>query len=85
MTTWMGLMDLIAHHLTAAGFGSGVLIVALISCLPQVRPKTLDEWYAYIRHSLQTAIPAARNAELPPQIPPPDPPQPPSAAPTQTK
>jgi hypothetical protein len=64
-TMAVNLMDLIANHLTAAGFGGGVLIIALISCMPQNRPKTLDDWYAYIRHSLQTAIPAARHADSP--------------------
>ena len=55
------LLTLIQQHMTAAGLGSGVLFVALVSCLPVDRPKTLDQWYAYIRESLQTAIPAARH------------------------
>lgn len=58
-------LALVMHHMTAAGFGSGVLIVALISCLPANRPKTLDQWYAYFRESLQTAIPAARHPQGP--------------------
>ncbi len=56
-------LTMIATHLAAAGFGGGVLIVALISCLPTNRPKTKDEWYAYFRNSLQTAIPASRHPD----------------------
>ena len=67
--TMSTVYQLIMQHLTAAGFGGGVLFVALISCLPSNRPHTLDDWYAYFRHSLQTAIPAARHAEPPPQQP----------------
>lgn len=45
--------------LTAAGT---ILGIALVSCMPATRPKTVDDWYDYIRHALQTAIPAARAA-----------------------
>ncbi len=64
--------SLIGHHMAATGIGSGVLMLALISCLPERRPRTVDDWYAYIRESLQTAIPASRrhpsqpDAEQPP-------------------
>ena len=60
-------LDMVMHHLTAAGFGGGVLIVALISCLPAKRPRSVDDWYSYFREALQTAIPAARHHQDPQQ------------------
>lgn len=58
-------MQFVAAHWAATGIGSGVLVVAFISCLPPKLPRTADEWYAYIRESLQTSIPAARHHENP--------------------
>lgn len=49
-------------ELTAAGT---LLVIALVSCMPEDRPKSIDDWYAYFRHALQTAIPAARVAATP--------------------
>ena len=39
-----------------------ILGIAFVSCMPPVRPKSIDDWYDYFRHTLQTAIPAARAA-----------------------
>ncbi len=62
---WHQVGVLIIQHLTAAGFGGGVLIVAIISSLPPNRPRTLDDWWHFMRESLQTAIPAARHPQSP--------------------
>lgn len=58
-----GLVAFLSHHLAATGFGSGALIVAIISTMPQIRPKTLDDWWEWVRNSLQTAIPASRRQQ----------------------
>ena len=52
---------MLQHHPMLEGVGGGALLVALISCLPVKRPRTLDDWYDYLRDSLQTAVPAARR------------------------
>lgn len=57
--TFLGYMAAHWEAFTAAGT---VLGIALVSCLPPTRPKTIDDWYDYVRHALQTAIPAARAA-----------------------
>ena len=63
------LLVFINQHMAATGVGSGVFIVALISCLPHNRPRTADEWYTFIREALQTAIPAARHPIVNPSQP----------------
>lgn len=63
------IFDNIAHHFAAYGFGAGAFLIAAISCMPEKRPSTIDDWYAYFRHSLQTAVPAARGGQQTPQQP----------------
>lgn len=65
------ILTLLAQHATAAGFGGGALLVAAITCLPESRPRTLDQLYTYVRDALQTAIPAGKRHPDP--IPPADP------------
>ena len=57
-------LDTILHHLIAAGFGSGVLVIALITCWPEVIPKTAQDWWCWARETLQTIVPVKR---LPPK------------------
>lgn len=55
------LADLIAHHLTAAGFGGGALLIAAICTMPAIYPKTFQEMWTWMRDALQTVVPAARH------------------------
>lgn len=58
-------LTLLAHHATAAGFGGGALLIASITCLPEKRPRSFDDFYAYVRDALQTAIPAGKRHPAP--------------------
>ena len=60
------ILTLLAQHITAAGFGGGALLIAAITCMPAKRPRSLDEFYAYVRDALQTAIPAGKRHPDPP-------------------
>ena len=62
-TVTQAIVNHLAAHWEGYTAAATVLGIAAISCLPEVRPKTADEWYAYIRHTLQTASPAARAAQ----------------------
>lgn len=56
------LIRLITQHLaTVFEVGSGALFIALVSTMPKLIPKTLQDWWTWVRDSLQTAIPATRN------------------------
>lgn len=55
------IFHLLQAHLAATGVTGGLLFIALVSSLPEERPRTIDDWYRYFRESLQTAIPAARR------------------------
>ena len=57
-------LSFIAQHWTAAGFGSGAVLIAFATCLPEKRPRTLDDFYAYFRESVQTVIPAGRRRPM---------------------
>jgi hypothetical protein len=67
------LHALAAHPAQVEGAGA-VLLFAFVSSLPAQRPKTLDDWYAYFRESLQSAIPVGRHSANP--TPPANPAQP---------
>jgi hypothetical protein len=60
------VMNTIISSLTAhwkAYSAAGVaLFVAGVCCMPPNRPRSLDDWWTWIRDSLQTAVPAARHA-----------------------
>ena len=62
---WQTILNDLLQHWKAIDTFLGVLVIASISVLPEIRPKTVDDWYAFIRHALQTAIPAARMANAP--------------------
>ena len=59
---WQALVNYIGEHWEEFTAAATILGIALVSCMPANRPKSIDDWYEYIRHSLQTAIPAARAA-----------------------
>jgi len=65
----------IASHWVVYSGGGVILGSAIISCMPQKVPRTLDEWWSWFRSSLQTALPARHNPN------PPEPVQIPSSAP----
>lgn len=51
----------IAQHLAAYGFGSGLLILGLITTMPALIPKSWQDIWTWVRNALQTAVPAARH------------------------
>ena len=63
---WQDVFNFLNNHWTQMGLGGGVLGIAAIHTMPKVRPRTLDEFYAWIRDAFQTAIPAGRAKEVSP-------------------
>ena len=57
----------IAQHLAAYGFGSGLLILGLITTMPESVPVSFQDFWTWMRHALQTAVPAARQKPTQPQ------------------
>jgi hypothetical protein len=47
--------------------GLSVLFVAGVCVMPPAFPKSFQEWWTWLRDTLQTAIPAARHATVLPQ------------------
>lgn len=45
------------QHLTTIGVGSGVLFFAVIHNMPPEPPSSMQEYWTWVRDSLQTAIP----------------------------
>ena len=70
------ILHALAAHPAQVEGGAAVLLFAFISSLPAQRPKSLDDWYAYFRESLQSAIPVGRVHPVNP---------PPPAGPAQPK
>lgn len=71
MTTLVAdFLNLIAHHLTAAGFGGGAFLIAVICTMPPEPPGFLrhicsQAMWTWIREALQTVVPAARHPQNP--------------------
>lgn len=40
------------------------LAIATVVTMPPIIPKSLQDWWTWMRNSLQTAVPAARNAHV---------------------
>ena len=59
------IVNYIGVHWEEFTAAATVLFIAAVCCLPENRPKSVDDWYAYIRHTLQTSIPASRIATTP--------------------
>ncbi|MFC5861105.1 hypothetical protein ACFPT7_02240 [Acidicapsa dinghuensis] len=59
---------------------AGALFVSAVSAMPKAFPKSAQEWWTWLRETLQSAIPARRHVE---PDPPPNPYQP--AEPAQPK
>ena len=59
----MNFTQIIASFISEHWEPIAALAIAGICVMPETRPKTIDDWYDYIRHTLQTAIPAARAAQ----------------------
>jgi len=55
------LLDALAKdflaHLTSVGVGSGVLFFAIIHNMPEHPPANMQEYWTWVRDSLQSAIP----------------------------
>ena len=56
----------ISDHWVVYSTAAVALSTATISCMPQKRPRAADEWWVWLRASLQTAIPARHNP-VPPE------------------
>lgn len=61
----------IIHNMPEYLIGASALIVATIVTMPILIPKSLQDWWTWMRNALQTAVPAARHNQ-----PPADPPSP---------
>ena len=66
MNAWKALGENMVGHWGEYAATLGVLGVAVVSCIPERVPKSLQEWWTWMRESLQTAIPAARHPVFPP-------------------
>lgn len=56
--------DIRAHLEVVMGVGSGALFIAAVHTWPAVVPKSLQDWWSWIRDTFQTAIPAARGKDV---------------------
>lgn len=52
----------LAQHLTSLGVGSGVLFFAVIHNMPEKPPTSMQEYWTWVRDSLQTSIPVRQAA-----------------------
>lgn len=59
----------LAQHITSIGVGSGLLLFTFINCMPAHPPTSLEEYWAWVREALQTAIPARYHSTPNPQAP----------------
>lgn len=56
-----------SHHLIEYMTFLSALAIAGVCTMPAKIPATLQEWWTWMRDSLQTAVPAARNHNNPQQ------------------
>ena len=68
------ILDAIAKdfltHLTSIGVGSGVLFFAIIHNMPEHPPVNMQEYWTWVRDSLQSAIPVRQPRVVAPPVPP---------------
>lgn len=55
---WQALIAHISKNWEAYSSATGLIVLAGIAMMPEKRPQTLDEWWAWFRNTLQTATPA---------------------------
>lgn len=70
---WEALRQHIASNLGIYFTTFGAILIAGIATMPERIPGSLQDWWAWVRNALQTAIPAARHAPPPVPTPPVDP------------
>jgi len=67
------LLDAVAYnlyqHLTTIGVGSGVLFFAIVHNMPEIPPASMQEYWTWVRDSLQTAIPVRQGRNNRPTLP----------------
>ena len=57
---WAVLQQHIARNIPEYITFIAALFVAGVCCMPATRPKGIDDWWTWLRDTLQTAVPAAR-------------------------
>jgi hypothetical protein len=57
---WEALRLHIVAHLTEYISLVSLLVIAFICTMPEMFPKTWQDWWSWLRNGLQTATPAAR-------------------------
>lgn len=57
----------LVQHLTSIGVGSGVLFFAVVHNMPENPPASMQEYWTWVRDSLQTAIPVRQARPHPTQ------------------
>ena len=67
------ILDNITLHWVVYSTAGIALATATISCMPPKFPRGADEWWAWFRTSLQTAIPARHNPVHPEPVQAPNP------------
>ena len=63
MTIWHLILGNIERNWADYTAGLSVLFVAGVCVMPPKFPKSFQEWWTWLRDTLQTAIPAARHKE----------------------
>lgn len=48
----------LAQHIQAVGIGSGALFFVIVNCMPPNPPKTIQDYWTWVRDALQTLTPA---------------------------
>lgn len=59
----------LAQHLTSIGVGSGVFLFSFIHNMPEAPPSSMQEYWTWVRDSLQTAIPIRQARQANPTLP----------------
>lgn len=62
---WHVVIRHLEHHVAFYSASASALFVAGVCTMPSALPRTLQEWWTWIREALQTAIPAARHPQNP--------------------
>jgi hypothetical protein len=63
MTTYQMLAPLltqIKEHMAAYGIGGGVIVLAWVAHWPEKPPSSFQDWWTWVRQTLQTALPISR-------------------------
>jgi hypothetical protein len=56
------------RHLATYGIGSGVLLLGVIQHIPKAPPKSIQDWWTWMRESLMTVLPINRTASTQTQM-----------------